>query len=340
MTITHMHSYLVHPGKNIDESERPEIHYATLELSGKLYTMLHRVYERALDECKTAVTFTTDTKSNPARDVIVSYAETPRVTTGLKLAKRLQGVTDGSPGIGLLFLVRGEVHGKIKTMISRFPADVGILAEENKKGLNIEYLEKVFMKNSNKYKAALYIDSSPKSSYWKGSVVDNQIGYGVMRSVSDYWVIDFLASDCFTTPASGSARLATMVGEAVKKADDPTVKDELVSIAKLIPNLSGKKVSPELVAKQFSLSPTATDALSSAAKTPELFTEQFVLDNAAFTKVLSFESVELDNGAVLTAPSGQWNKVFKEEILDVDNGLRLFKTEGSVTDKRFKKVKP
>lgn len=160
MPITHLHSYLVHPGKGLDESALPEIRGATLKLDGKLFTLLKRVYDRSKDDCKTSISFTSDSKSNDARDLIVSYATRPRSDSGLKLAKRLQLFTDGTSGMGLLFVIRGEEGTKTKTLISRFPADVGILAEETKGKLNVEYLEKVFMKNSNKYKAVCYEDTS------------------------------------------------------------------------------------------------------------------------------------------------------------------------------------
>lgn len=340
MPITHLHSFLIHPGKNLEESKRPEIRGTTLQLSGKLYSMLSRVYERSREDCKTAVSFSTNNQSNEARDLIVSYARRPRRDTGHKLAQRLQLVTDGTPGMGLLFLARGQEGNKTKTVLSRFPADVGILAEETGKGLNIEYLEKVFMQNSRKYKAACYEHASLDTGYWKGHVVDHQVAYGVLRSVSDYWVIDFLASDCLTTAALGSSRLARMLGEAVKKASNPSVKDELVSVAKLVPNLSGKKISAASVAKQFSLTVDATAAVRQEAKSQELFEEEFLLDKDAFSEVLSYKSVELNSGAILSAPAGQFDDVITQEVLDDATGLRLFKAEGIVADLRFKKAKP
>ncbi|GAB5407316.1 MAG: hypothetical protein Aurels2KO_55470 [Aureliella sp.] len=340
MAITNLHSYLVHPGKNIPEAERAEIHGTTLPRNGKLYEMLKRIYDRSPTECTTAVSFTSDDQTNEARNLIVSYAGRPRLDTGQKLAERLQSFTDGTPGMGLLFLVRGQENGKTRTLISRFPADVGILAEADNQGLNIEYLEKVFMRNSNKYKAAMYEDTSVAAGYWRGHVVDNQISYGVVRSVSDYWVIDFLKSDCLTTPKLGSSRLAKMLGEAIKAADDRAVKDELVSAAKLAPNLSGRRVSPASVARRFHLSDAAEELLKDQSKTDELYTEEFVLDRDAFSEVLSYESVELSSGAVLSAPSSEFDELFTREVIDEENGIVRYQTEGAQSDHRFRKVKP
>jgi putative GTP pyrophosphokinase len=56
-------------------------------------------------------------------------------------------------GLGLLFLVTGEDDGETKIVVSRFPADSGVLAEEKGKGLTVEFLERIFMKGAKSYKA-------------------------------------------------------------------------------------------------------------------------------------------------------------------------------------------
>jgi len=331
---------LVHHGKNVPEKDRSVIRGTTVPLSGKLYDMLAGVYQKAQRECTTAISFTSADQTNEARELITSYATQPHQHKGLKLAQRLQGVTDGTSGMGLLFLVRGEEGGSIRTVVSRFPADVGILAEENETGLNVEYLEKVFMKNSKKYKAALYEHAAPESGYWDGHVVDHQLNADMIRSASDYWVIEFLLSNCLTTPRVGSTRLAKMIKEAVKGATSPAVKSELGSLARLLPNLSGKKVSPRSIAKKYALSVEATGALKEKAKTDHLFNEEFLFDKTSFSEVLSFKSVELKNGAILSAPSTEFEKVFEEKVMDAMTGEILFKTQSVIADMRFKKGRP
>lgn len=340
MPITHLHSFLIHPGKGLEAKALPVISRATIDLSGKLFDLLDRIYKSSHEHCKTNISFTTDTKTNDARKLVLEYANRPRSDTGHKLAKRLQLFTDGTSGMGLLFLIRGQEGNKIKTLISRFPADTGILANDANGKLNVEFLEKVFMKNSNKYKAACYEDASLANGYWRGVVVDHQIQYGVVRTVSDYWVKDFLASDCLTTPALGSSRLAKMFDKAIKSTSDTSVKDQLASAAKLIPNLDGKKISADIVAKQFGLLPTAVDMLKAEATSNSIYTEEFVLDKQAFSDILSFESIELDTGAILTAPIGQFDQVFKEEVVDQKKGLRIYRAQGIVSDQRFRKAKP
>ena len=217
MAITHLHSYLVHPGKGVPEKERPQIRGTTIPLSGQLHLMMKRVYERSDRECKIAIAFNSSSQQNPARDLITKYADSPRLNTGRKIAQRLQEFTDGKSKMGLLFLACGQEKKKLRVLISRFPADVGILAEEEKGKLTVEFLEKVFMKNVTAYKAALYEGTSTSAGFWDGKVVDRQIVDGIVRSVSDYWVKGFLESDCRTTSAFGTKRLATLLKNCVRE---------------------------------------------------------------------------------------------------------------------------
>jgi len=339
MAITHFHSYLIHPGKNIEAEDRRRISGAEIPLEGKLHDMFSIIYAESKTSCSHTVNFVTDDQNNAARDLIVPYAEGPTLKRGLKIAQRLQGFTTKTPGIGLLFLVRGEEKGKIRTLLSRFPAEVGILAEESKGGLNVEYLEKVFMKSAKKYKAAVYEDDSPDSKYWKGRVADHQISDGV-RTVSDYWVVDFLESTSNTPSKEGSKRLGNTVKRALKSASDPEVKRELVSVAQLVPNLDGTRVSPKTITKKYSLSDAAAQAVREAAKNDQLFNDEFKLDKSEYGAVLSFETRELDNGAILTCASGQFNNVFTEKLLDKKTGIRLYTTEGKQVDVRLNKAKP
>jgi hypothetical protein len=51
-------------------------------------------------------------------------------------------------GLGLLFLIRGKERNKSKLVISGFPADNGILAEEQSNSLTVQFVERIFMKNA------------------------------------------------------------------------------------------------------------------------------------------------------------------------------------------------
>jgi hypothetical protein len=95
------------------------------------------------------------TQDNVCRTLLISFQESPSIATGLPIAERLQAVTDNRSGIGLLFLLCGE-HGLKKRLIaSRFPTDQAVLADTSSGGLNVEFLEQVFIKRLSSYKALL-----------------------------------------------------------------------------------------------------------------------------------------------------------------------------------------
>ncbi|HVX56094.1 MAG TPA: hypothetical protein VHA37_00015, partial [Candidatus Saccharimonadales bacterium] len=154
VSIETIHSYLVHPGKH--EKNQPAIKGTNVPLAGKLFDMLNRVFDAADRECTHDITFDADddgNQVNPCRDLIVAYIKKSTLSHGQRLAKRLQQFTTRKSGLGLLFLLTGQHAGESKIVLSRFPADSAILAEEGADGLTVEFLEKVFMKSATSYKA-------------------------------------------------------------------------------------------------------------------------------------------------------------------------------------------
>ena len=147
MEIDSIHSFLVHPGKNLEEP--PEISGTVVDKAGRLFDMLKRVFDTAEEECQHDIAFSADEEGkqhNECRTSILNYVKKGDLTHGRHLAKRLQIVTTNRSGLGLLFLMMGKHKGVTKIVVSRFPADSGILAEEKERGLSVEFLERIFMK--------------------------------------------------------------------------------------------------------------------------------------------------------------------------------------------------
>jgi hypothetical protein len=147
-----------------------------------------------------------------------------------------------------------------KLVISRFPADQGILAEAKGRSLEVEFLERIFMKRATAYKAAAYVGSSLDAHFWDGSAIDKQIGeHG--HELANYWIHGFLASEFRTTPQAGTRRLALAVRDALAKAPNSDVKQEIIALATLIPRQAGRSFSARALMSQFQLSPEAQDCL-------------------------------------------------------------------------------
>jgi hypothetical protein len=338
MSIVALHSYLVYPGKG--DKDKPKIGGTAISQSGGLFDMLKGVYEKSDSECNIDISFNHDgdgNQKNSCRDMLVDYLTKPGLPLGRKLAEKLQDVTTGRSRLGLLFLMAGKVGNNHKLVVSRFPADSGILAEQTQEELTVEFIEKIFMKSATSYKAALYVGSSLKTGFWDGKAVDKQINHG-MTELSEYWIKDFLESDFKTTAAAGTKRLALALRAAIRNANTLSIKEELVAVARLAPNQKNKRVSISSLAKKFDLTPEAVAALQAELPGTRTYTEQFTLSEKEFDKHIAFESAELENGAILMAPAGDFEDVFTETPIGGDGVVR-FSTESKLVDRRLKKTK-
>ena len=265
MPIQHIHTYLVHPNKHSDDSS--QVSGTAVGLNGSLFDLLDNVYSRSDQECNIDITFspTPDgVQQNDCRNLIRAYVERPSLDAGTAIAQRLGRNTDGRSGLGLLFLIVGREASEHKLLVSRFPTDNAIYVDENPADFSVEFLERVFMKNKASYKAVVYEDVSLQGGFWRGRATDKQINSRA-GELSNYWIIDFLASRFTVTPAAGTRRLAMAIRAAVGGAD-PDVKRELSAAATLAPGLAGQTVSIDDFGDRFSLSESAKDAIAQEIK--------------------------------------------------------------------------
>lgn len=177
MRINTILSYLIYPGKGVPDADQQDIAGATIPHSGRLYQMLSDIFVRSEAECDIPISFSSidGTQSNDCRSEIIDLLNNPDVATGRKLAERLQTVTTKRSGLGLLFLIVGESDTEKKLLVSRFPADQGIIAEQSSTTLRVEFVDEVFLKDAKFYKAVSYRGSTPKADFWLGNAIDKQI---------------------------------------------------------------------------------------------------------------------------------------------------------------------
>ena len=225
---------------------------------------------------------------------------------------------------------QGKDH---KVVISRFPTDSAIYVEEKARALTVQFLERVFMKNKHSYKAVLYRDSSLRAGFWNGRAIDKQINTPTSPT-SDYWISDFLLSEFTATSAQGTSRFAKALRVAVQSDIPVEVKQEITAAARLSSGLGGQKLSINQIAARFSLSePAQAAAHKGVGSAPALAKEIFSFDADEFKAIVAFKSVELDNGATLTAESDRFDTVFhKEQIKDQTE----YVTRGRVVNERLK----
>jgi len=338
MPLTHAHSYLVHPAKGVDP--QPPISGSTVPATGALRRMLVELFDRAPRECTVQIVFAPDqngAQNNPCRDELEEYARQPRLDRGRTVAERLQAVTTHRSGLGLLFLLRGShAVGRESIVVSRFPADEGVVAQENAGNLSVEFIERVFMKNSKAYKSVHFRTANLQAGFSEGTAVDKQLSGP--RDLSDYWITEFLRSELRTTGPAGTRRLAEALRNAVKSASSTDLKQELVSAARLMRGQDGATRSAREIIRRLGLGAEATEAIESAFPRRDLIDEAFTFDRTEFERHATYRTVELDNGALLTAEDSRFSDIFEVEQLVADNRAR-YSTEGAVVDQRFRKKK-
>lgn len=341
MDLNSIHSFLIYPGKNLKE---PRIINGTAvtQATSRLFDMLKRIFDTAESECQHEIAFTPDKddeQRNECRDSLLSYIKACDLSNGRVIANRLQAVTTNKSGLGLLFLMTAQRKAETKIVISRFPADSGILAEERAKGLSVEFLERIFMKSATSYKAAVYSGRSHDKDFWKGKAVDKQIN-NADGIISDYWIRDFLRSDFLTPGEAGTRRFAIAVRDAMNRTDDGKVKEDIAALQHLVAGMPRKVLSAKDIVRQFHVSEETNKEIRERFPREALFEERFRFVPAEFLKHVAVKTVELDNGGLLTASTERFDEVFKRQIVDATKEVVRFSTEGKIVDQRFRKVTP
>lgn len=334
MPIAKAFAYLIPPGKGLQTA--PTIGSNEIALSsGKLVNMLEGIFAGGGGPHDFEITFNPaldGTQENKCRSLLIDFQEDPTIGTGLPIAQRLQLATDNRSGIGLLFMLAGDHGLKKRVIASRFPTDQAVLADLSSGGLNVEFLEQVFIKRLSSYKALSIEHQTPKDGFWKGVATDRQASQSG-EHISEYWLKEFLNADFSETAAAGTRRLARALKDAVKANPSLSVKTEIAHASSLAPAaLAGKSLTISEFCDHFGLSPAARDTIKNHLSKPSLFGKAFQFDPNEFRTVAPYRTVELNTGAILTAPSDSFEKVFESHI---DGDTIEFRTRGRVSDQRL-----
>lgn len=338
MPLQRIHSFLVHPAKHADE--QPAIRGTNIPRRGPFFEMLNGVFARAPEECDIDIVFKNNDggqQQNDCRDLLIAYVQDPTLANGRAIASRLQSVTTHRSGLGLMFLMHGQ-EGDTHTLVAaRFPADQGVIAHESPREFSLEFVERVFMKNSKSYKSVVYSSDSLERGFWDGRAVDRQASGP--RELSDYWIQEFLLSELRTTGPAGTKRLAVALRTAITESQELGVRQDLISAAGLLRNQHGRRRSARQLIEQIGLSPEATAALESAFPRHDLLDETFEFDAQEFLRQAPYRAVELDNGGLMIAEDNRFAEVFRRDDNALPDGRARYVTEGRVVDERLRKQK-
>lgn len=340
MAIKSIHTYLVHPNKNIKANNAAKISGSEVPLKGKTFNMMNGIFQNAEADCKIDIAFRSaedGSQNNSFRDLLIQYIDKPTIENGKLIAERLGEFTTKRSHLGLLFLMLGTHGLERKVVISRFPADNGIMAEEDGTGITIEFIERIFMKSAKSYKSAVYTGVSLKE-FWSGKAIDKQISNPEIN-LSDYWIFDFLESDFKTTSAAGSRRFALALRAAETTSDNIEIKSEIASLATLAGNLKDENTTIKKLLTRFNASKNTQKLVIGQLSDSKIAKEQFKFNSSEFKTQIPYRHVELDNGALLTSRLEDFDEVFNRESLPNTKDKFRYVTEGIVVDDRMRKTR-
>lgn len=336
MPINAIFSFLTYPKRH--QADNAPVSGTAIPLTDdKLCKMLRDIFDTASSDCPIPIMFTSngDKQENPVRNELLALLTKPDVATASPLATRLQNATSGTSGMGLLFICLGLDGEHTRIVISRFPADEGVVAERSVNKLTVSFVEQVFLKSSFSYKAATYVTNGKANQLWSGYVVDKQINHG-SKAVADYWIVDFLHSEFSTTAAAGTKRLAQALRAVMASTSDLDIKREITSAVQLAGNLPRKAMTIADFCESFNLGEGTKRAIVAKVNPPRLVHEKFRFDTEEFARHIAYKQIELSNGAVLTAPADRFDECFRETKRREEH---TFTTTGVIVDERLRKSK-
>lgn len=339
MPIQAIYSFLTYPKRNHPDDPLAPGVQIPVDGGNKLVRMLEGLFLRAPKDCVVPIMFRADDQVNPVREELLYLLSGPSIETAAPLALRLQQSTAGTSGMGLMFISLGTdpgaADGEIRVLISRFPADEGVVAERSDVALTVQFVEQVFLKSAFSYKAATFIANGRVDQLWTGSIVDRQINHG-SKAVADYWIVDFLLAEFKTTAAAGTKRLAAALREAISSTVSVSIKQEIAAAAQLAGNIPHRAMTITGFCESFSFSDQTKAAVVACVRPARLLNDRFRFDAAEFARHLAYKQVELDNGAILTAPADRFDAVFERTQR---RQQETYSTTGAVVDQRLRKTK-
>ncbi len=338
MPIQAIYSFLTYPKRSNPDDPLAPGAQIPVDADNKLVRMLDSLFQRAPQDCVIPISFRADAadQTNPVRSELLALLAGPSVESAAPLALRLQRSTAGTSGMGLMFICLGEdAGGGTRVLLSRFPADEGVVAERTDAALTVQFVEQVFLKSAHSYKAATFVADGRADQLWNGHIVDRQINHG-SKAVADYWIVDFLVAEFSTTAAAGTKRLANALRQAITSTTNVSIKQEIAAAAQLARNIPHRAMTVTGFCERFNFSDETKAAVVACIRPPRLVNDRFRFDAEEFARHLAYKQVELDNGAILTAPADRFDEVFERARRRQQD---TFSTTGTVIDQRLRKTK-
>jgi hypothetical protein len=126
----------------------------------------------------------------------------------------------------------------------------------------------------------------------------------------------------------------------MNRSSDTKVKEDIAALHHLVAGMPRKVLSAKDIVEQFQVSEETRKEIKDRFPREGLFEERFRFVPSEFLKHVVIKTIELDNGALLTASTERFDEVFIREVVDPTKAVVKFSTEGKIIDQRFRKVVP
>lgn len=240
--------------------------------------------------------------------------------------------TDKTTKDGILFIILGKDENNSRLFFCRIPAETGITVENKLNSIKFDVKEDVYVKNSKKYKADFFDEID---DFVVGYATDKQVtdSYKKVKSMSDYWIKDFLHCEIAITPQRGSKMLSEAIRKTIETSENEFVKQELVSVTSTIPNMNEKVCSFESFFELANLSENTKIEVLEKLQGQDL-ASKFQLNSEVFMENCSYKIIVLDNGAMAIASTSDFDNVWT--VTDSSDGLKKLSTSGKMEKTKLK----
>jgi hypothetical protein len=330
------------PPLKLKDRNRLQVESRILDAKNKAFNYFLNIFEKALGDCKTEIQFKSPglNQANEVRshllDIVSSKTQRRKEKSARALAERLASVTDERSGNGLFVLIEGQKLQTTRILLNRFRSDEVVFTRHAKQELIVGFFEEAFTKRSHFYKSAVFEDIPSNGSFWHGFAIDKQIVASTNKEISSYWITDFLDAQSAITSVQGTMNLAKAMRAFLQEAETLAEKEQIISALLGLKNKTDKPVSIESVCKDY-LSDVLYQRFKARFRDDYFFNSVFTLDPETYQTELGSTIVGLENGLIITAPTFDYKKYVKEEVLP--DGATQVSLSGRLHDKKLAKGK-
>ena len=332
--------YLVPPSLGMDPHEiSTQLRGSTINITSLPDAFFCPLFEDAPAKAQNLVIFVSDTgkQSNPVREIVRTLAfqsSGSRPAAARELAVRLASVTSRRSPHGLFLVLVGAKGSSSRVVLWKFPADESIQARLVDSRLLISIVDDAFSRRSTYFKAAVFEDIQTNTCFWEGRVEDRQAG-GRVREVADFWVYDFLQCRPALTSVHGTRLLANALRETIRRAEDETIRDALISLIPVLKAQAGLQLTLQGFAEQFVPPPSRQDFLSLAGG-EDVWNTPFQLDTETLADQIRVRSLTVNDQFTLRCPIDTFDDVVSIEPTPTKDIVRV-SLRGRVTSQALLK---